>query len=163
MDDYKIQLAFDHERLVTSWVTVIVSHPKMAAGWEAENLEKAAGAVMVPFVNVELIRRGDKLERVRMKSFRLPDNYLSMHHGLVEEYRNASHWPKHLLVKYMWVNHDEVDETRGLMVLLFGGMITLTMALVGVLVTYKDKFSVLIQDVATVQVPIVGPSGQKSD
>lgn len=98
-DDYKIQLSFDHERLVTSWITVVVKHPKVVGGWEAENAEKAAAAVLVPFVNLVMVRRGDKLVKVRVNAFRLPEKYLQIHPTLLEEYKNATHWPKHLMIK----------------------------------------------------------------
>ena len=42
------------------------------------------------------------------------------HPGAVQEFRNATHWPKHLLVHYVWRERKEEDEERGLLVLLSG-------------------------------------------
>lgn len=78
---------------------MLVKHPKMVGGWEAENMEKAATALLVPFVNLAMVRRGDKLIKVRANAFRLPEKYLEVHPSLLDEYRNATHWPKHLLIK----------------------------------------------------------------
>ncbi|GMH35844.1 hypothetical protein BSKO_03712 [Bryopsis sp. KO-2023] len=164
VDDYKVQLSFDHERLLTSWVTVIAKHPRLAVGWEAVNA-KGMDSVFVPFVNLEMVSRGDRLVKVRANSFRLPKDYLGAHERLVEEYANATHWPKHVMIKYTWENLDQVDADRGLMVLLYGGLMALTVAMFGVVVSYKDKFTEFIREVAIEQDVgnMGGPSGEKAD
>jgi len=43
-------------------------------------------------------------------------NYLYAHHQLLDEFRNATHWPKHLLVQYSWQAEQEVDALSGLYV-----------------------------------------------
>ena len=40
--------------------------------------------------------------------------YLYAHHQLLDEFRNATHWPKHLLVQYAWQVEQEVDALSGL-------------------------------------------------
>ena len=42
--------------------------------------------------------------------------YLYAHHQLLEEFRNGTHWPKHLLVQYAWQVEQEVDALSGLYV-----------------------------------------------
>ncbi len=42
--------------------------------------------------------------------------YLYAHHQLLDEFRNATHWPKHLLVQYSWQAEQEVDALSGLYV-----------------------------------------------
>ena len=42
--------------------------------------------------------------------------YLYAHHQLLDEFRNATHWPKHLLVQYAWQVEQEVDALSGLYV-----------------------------------------------
>lgn len=42
--------------------------------------------------------------------------YLYAHHQLLDEFRNATHWPKHLLVQYSWQVEQEVDALSGLYV-----------------------------------------------
>lgn len=48
----------------------------------------------------------------------LPDAYLHMHQQLQAEWRNASAWPKHLLVEYTWQERHEVNAIPGLYVLI---------------------------------------------
>lgn len=43
-------------------------------------------------------------------------SYLYQHYQLMEEFRNATHWPKHLLVQYSWQVEQEVDALGGLYV-----------------------------------------------
>ena len=43
-------------------------------------------------------------------------SYLYQHHQLMDEFRNATHWPKHLLVQYSWQVEQEVDALGGLYV-----------------------------------------------
>lgn len=78
---------------------MLVKHPKTAAGWEAVNAEKGGATVLVPFVNVVLVRRGNALVKARMNSFRMPETHLLKQGDLIEEYRNETHWPKHLMIK----------------------------------------------------------------
>ena len=51
---------------------------------------------------------------------RAPRHQATAHPGAVQEFRNATHWPKHLLVHYVWRERKEEDEERGLLVLLSG-------------------------------------------
>ena len=44
----------------------------------------------------------------------MPPAYLQQHALLVEEFRNSTHWPKHLLVRYQWVNASPVEALKGL-------------------------------------------------
>ena len=46
----------------------------------------------------------------------MPPAYLQQHALLVEEFRNSTHWPKHLLVRYQWVNASPVEALKGLYV-----------------------------------------------
>ena len=40
---------------------------------------------------------------------------------LAQEFRNSSHWPKHVLVHYSWREVSEVDSVAGLYVLFLAG------------------------------------------
>ena len=51
----------------------------------------------------------------------LPEEDRRRHGGLVGEFANATHWPKHLLVHYRWAVQHEVDAERGLTVLFGAG------------------------------------------
>ena len=44
--------------------------------------------------------------------------YLKEHEELVREYHNVSAWPKHLLIRYRWVESVDVDSNAGMMMML---------------------------------------------
>ena len=47
-----------------------------------------------------------------------PVSYQHSHTQLVEEFKNESHWPKHLLIQYRFHAEHEVDLDRGLLLLM---------------------------------------------
>lgn len=51
----------------------------------------------------------------------LPDELLLGHATLYDEFKNSSHWPKHVLLHYAWHDEGDVDITSGLLVLLTAG------------------------------------------
>ncbi len=51
-----------------------------------------------------------------MQVHQVSQAYLYAHHQLLDEFRNATHWPKHLLVQYSWQAEQEVDALSGLYV-----------------------------------------------
>ena len=51
----------------------------------------------------------------------VPLRYLHQHQGLLDEFRNISHWPKHLLVHYRFKSQHPVDLDRGLYVVFAAG------------------------------------------
>lgn len=46
----------------------------------------------------------------------VPPGYIYAHHQLIEEFRNKTVWPKHLLVQYSWTATQTVDALSGLYV-----------------------------------------------
>lgn len=100
--DYKVQLAFDHERLTTAWLPVL--HIKPPAVSAAKGVNPGPANDHVPVIEVELTGRGDELIRATAQSVRLPQNhlgYLTEHPTLVNEYKDAQMWPKHLLIRWV--------------------------------------------------------------
>lgn len=51
----------------------------------------------------------------------LPDDWLVHHAALYDEYHNATHWPKHVLVHYEFERESDIDFDLGLYVLLIFG------------------------------------------
>lgn len=47
----------------------------------------------------------------------LPDELLLQHATLYDEFKNTTHWPKHVLVHYHFHNEGDVDFQQGLYVL----------------------------------------------
>lgn len=47
----------------------------------------------------------------------LPDELLLQHSALYDEFKNETHWPKHVLVHYSFRNEGDIDFQQGLYVL----------------------------------------------
>jgi hypothetical protein len=47
----------------------------------------------------------------------LPDELLLQHASLYDEFKNETHWPKHVLVHYHFRNEGDIDFQQGLYVL----------------------------------------------
>lgn len=52
--------------------------------------------------------------------YQLDDADQQQHAAMVNDFLNATHWPKHLLVHYTWHTRHEEDEEAGLLVLFSG-------------------------------------------
>ena len=44
----------------------------------------------------------------------MPQGYLYAHHALLDGFRNATAWPKHLLVQYAWAQAPSADALASL-------------------------------------------------
>jgi len=130
-DDYKIQLSFDGDRHVTPWLTIIGKY-----------------APTVPILEVELRRSGDELLGVNAKVLDAPVSYQHMHVNLVEEYRNISAWPKHLLIKYRFHTRNDVDLDRGLYMLFIVGLLFTVILIVNAASGVQQKLAQFLQEVA---------------
>ena len=107
-DEYKMQLSFDGDRQLSSWLTVISKLAPAAA----------------PLVDVELAHAaGGALANVRVATRPLPPSFLVLHKELVAEFSNSSHWPKHVLVHYRWRDSSQTDEHGGLYSFLLLGLL----------------------------------------
>jgi hypothetical protein len=51
----------------------------------------------------------------------VPDHYLEQHAVLTDEWKNATRWPKHLLLDYRWREEHEVNALPGMYVLFATG------------------------------------------
>jgi hypothetical protein len=49
----------------------------------------------------------------------VPQGYLYAHHQIIDEFRNATAWPKHVLVQYTWTVSRTVDALSGLYAVFF--------------------------------------------
>lgn len=105
LEEYKIQLAFDHERLLTSWAIVLAQPNTPGAGLSIISSQKLKQDVLVPFIRVQLWKRNDALVNIRVDASRLPDPFVkNWHPEILEEYKNRDQWPKHVLVKLLYAS-----------------------------------------------------------
>ncbi|KAK9836933.1 hypothetical protein WJX81_000603 [Elliptochloris bilobata] len=130
-DAYKVQLAFDGDRVLTPWLKLI-----------------GKGAPDVPLLDVALMRSGAALASASAKAVNLPDAYLYDHHALAEEFRNATAWPKHLLVQYRWQHAPGVDATAALYLAMAAGLGAFLATAAGVLASYDSKLRAFVADLA---------------
>lgn len=79
-NDYRLQLGFDNERLVTSWLQII-----------------GRRAPSAPMVAVELVRSGDALVGVTAKVQAMP-SWDTQAEKVQNEFADPTIWPKHLPV-----------------------------------------------------------------
>lgn len=102
-DTYKLSLSFAHDRLATPWLAVI-----------------GPGLDHLPLVDVELTHSAGELRSVKARLYELEDSFpaLARHPEVAAHFRNATHWPKHLLVTYRWKEVLEVDALGGAFTLL---------------------------------------------
>ncbi|KAK9811472.1 hypothetical protein WJX72_004453 [[Myrmecia] bisecta] len=103
---YKISFSIDNDRLLTPWLTIIGKRAPAA-----------------PMLDIELTQTGDQVTAVKAKVLPVPLAFLAMHQELVDEFHNATHWPKHLLVQYRWTQAGMVEVTRGLYLLFTAGLL----------------------------------------
>lgn len=130
-DEYKMQLSFDGEQHITPWLQLI-----------------GRGAPSAPYVEVNLVRSGDALRSVTAAVYAIAPEDQADHRMLVEEFRNASHWPKHLLVSYSWTSRHEVDAQRGLLVLFVAGASAALLATLSAARTHRSKLKQFLADMA---------------
>lgn len=161
--DYKLQLSFDHERLTTAWLPIIAAMPSPMAA--SSGVNAVPENVHVPFIDVELTRRGEQLLRATAKSVRVPDSlvpYFVEHPTILEEYKDATMWPKHVLVRYQWRSIDQLDSDRGLLVLVYSGLLALCTVMFSVVSTHKTRLAEFMRDMVTDEGE-GKPSGEKGD
>ena len=69
-------------------------------------------------IDLELQYGGGDVHRARATTIAVSAAYLKEHAELVREFHNVSAWPKHLLVRYRWVETVDVDATAGMVMML---------------------------------------------
>lgn len=145
---YKLSLSVGKERFVTPWMLVITRKGNV-----------------VPLIDVTLTHFAGDLRGVQAKVLPLPNAYLERHFQLWHEFRNATHWPKHVLVKYTWHEYAEVDVTAGLMVLFVSTFVLTTLLAVYILQSSKEKIAKFVNEqiVETATVPGGGGEVAKVD
>lgn len=125
-DAYKIMLAFDHDRHLTEWLPLISPETTYIAD---TGDGRRRPAFEVPMLDVAFEHAHGELRTTRAKAVEVSKEYLVSHADLVDEFRNASLWPKHLLVRYRWSETPDVDEGGELSFALGVGVVLLAVSL----------------------------------
>ncbi|KAI8477189.1 MAG: hypothetical protein J3K34DRAFT_515867 [Monoraphidium minutum] len=128
--DYRIQLSFDGDRLVTPWIQVM------------------GGKVLgMPLVVVQLRRVGGELKGARVEVIPLPDEFLLSHSDMFDDFANATHWPKHVLLHYDWRSGADAQFDSGLLVMLVMGLGVAVLVSLNNLAGLQGKLQAFLRDV----------------
>ena len=140
-DEYKLALAFDGDRFLTPWLPVLGKRAAEVPLLQVELVRRAALRVCchAALTRAPQTHTGGYLSAVHATAQAVPASYLRLHaeliqvrpcsgrpaclaaHAPLQEFRNSSHWPKHVLVHYSWREVSEVDSVAGLYVLFLAG------------------------------------------
>ena len=141
-DEYKLALAFDGDRFLTPWLPVLGKRAPEVPLLQVELVRLAARAHSrraaltragadahggLPQRGARHITGGACVVPARARGAhpgapraQLPARPPA-HAPRAQEFRNSSHWPKHVLVHYSWREVSEVDSVAGLYVLFLAG------------------------------------------
>jgi len=126
-ETYKIAFQFGREKYLTPWLLVV-------------------GRREVPLLDVTLRHSGGDLEGATVKVLSMPPNYLKEHESLKQEFFNANEWPKHILVRYTWVERSEIDVAGGLYVLFGSGFVLFLVTALYILQSAKEKIARFLKE-----------------
>ncbi|XP_062094712.1 uncharacterized protein LOC133800700 [Humulus lupulus] len=128
-DPYKISLQVGREKYLIPWLLVI-------------NRKSSE----VPMIDVNLRYSGGDLLGVTAKVVDMPHHYIDVHPDIRQQFWDAQHWPKHVLVRYTWEEQSEIDVTSGFYVL-FGSGLTLSFILsMYILQSSRDKLARFVKE-----------------
>jgi len=130
VDTYKIQFSIAGDRLFSGWLKLL-----------------GGSSPGVPMVDMTLVRVGNDIKSISAEVVEVPDHYAAHHATLVEEWSNATHWPKHLLVDFKWEEAHEVDAVPGMYVLFATALVAALVLAVSSLASHQDKLQELAEDV----------------
>ena len=97
-DEYKLSLSLEHYNFHTSWMRIV---------------EGKRRSISIPLVHVTMVYAGEEVRSFRAKVVPLPKEYSRAHEESVSHFRNETHWPKLLVVKYEWEERDLGGWTLG--------------------------------------------------
>ncbi|KAL9258205.1 hypothetical protein AKJ16_DCAP15148 [Drosera capensis] len=128
-DPYKISFQVGKEKFLIPWLFVI-------------NRKSSE----VPMIDVHLRYSGNDLLGVTAKVVDMPAHYVEVHPDILKQFWDSKHWPKHILVRYTWEEHSEIDVTSGLFVLFGSGLLLSVILSIYILQSSKDKISKFVRE-----------------
>ena len=164
---YKVQFAFDGERVLTPWLTVaredLDGKKKKKSKKREENV--AIAVADVPVVDLVLARAGRELlggGASRARVSRAPQDYVAAHGGLADEWRTTSErssnsnsssseteieqkWPRTLPVRVRWAARPGADLAAGASTLLVASLLASLVASLASLVGHGSVLRGLVE------------------
>mmetsp|Transcript_6887 Transcript_6887/g.12644 ORF Transcript_6887/g.12644 Transcript_6887/m.12644 type:complete len:236 (-) Transcript_6887:57-764(-) len=130
-DDYKISLALGHYTFHSSWMKVI----------DGKKFASAA-----PMIQVNLVRAGEDVTGFRAKVTPLPKGYASSHSESVSHFRNETHWPKLLVVKYDWEEKNSVLVDIGILVITSIGVLVSAYLMLRIIANSRENLYMFVEE-----------------
>ena len=147
--DYKISFALDHYNFHTSWMRVIDGKKK---------------SISIPIIQVNMVHAGERVTGFRAKVVPLPREYSNAHSESISHFRNETHWPKHLVVKYEWEERNVVKVDLGILVITAIGVLVTAYLTTKIVSGSKEKLAHFAQEVsAGGEDPYMGGGGQSRE
>lgn len=137
-DPYKISFQVGREKFYIPWLLVV----------NRKSTE-------VPMIDIELKYSGSDLLGVTAKVLDMPHHYVEIHPEIGKHFWDAQHWPKHILARYTWKEHSEIDVTSGFFVLFGSGLLLSFILSIYTLQSSRDKLERFVREtVAESSIPV---------
>jgi hypothetical protein len=128
-DPYKISFQVGREKFYITWLLVV----------NRKSTE-------VPMIDIELKYSGSDLLGVTAKVVDMPHHYVEIHPEIRKHFWDAQHWPKHILARYTWKEHSEIDVTSGFFVLFGSGLLLSFILSIYTLQSSRDKLERFVRE-----------------
>lgn len=128
-DPYKISFQVGREKFYIPWLLVV----------NRKSTE-------VPMIDIELKYSGTDLLGVTAKVLDMPHHYVEIHPEIGKHFWDAQHWPKHILARYTWKEHSEIDVTSGFYVLFGSGLLLSFILSIYTLQSSRDKLERFVRE-----------------
>ncbi|KAK2361327.1 hypothetical protein P8452_65083 [Trifolium repens] len=128
-DPYKISFQVGREKFYITWLLVV----------NRKSTE-------VPMIDIELKYSGSDLLGVTAKVVDMPHHYVEVHPEIRKHFWDAQHWPKHILARYTWKEHSEIDVTSGFFVLFGSGLLLSFILSIYTLQSSRDKLERFVRE-----------------
>ncbi|KAL9374511.1 hypothetical protein Peur_034131 [Populus x canadensis] len=139
-DPYKLSFQVGKEKFLIPWLFVI--HRKSSE---------------VPMIDVHLRYSGSDLHGVTAKVIDMPHHYVEIHPDIRQQFWDAERWPKHILVRYTWLEQSEIDVSSGFYVLFGSGLMLSFILSIYILQSSRDKLARFVREtVAESSIPAGG-------
>lgn len=139
-DPYKLSFQVGREKFLIPWLLVV-------------NRKSPE----VPMIDVHLRYSGSDLHGVTAKVLDMPHRYVEIHPDIKKQFWNPESWPKHVLVRYTWEEHSEIDVNAGFYVLFGSGLVLSFILAIYILESSRDKLARFVKEtVAESSMPVGG-------
>ncbi|MED6146968.1 hypothetical protein PIB30_039743 [Stylosanthes scabra] len=128
-DPYKISFQVGREKFLIPWLLVV----------NRKSTE-------VPMIEVELRYSGNDFHGVTAKVVDMPHHYVEIHPEIRKQFWDSQHWPKHILVRYTWKEHSDIDVASGFYVLFGSGLMLSFILSIYILQSSREKLEKFVRE-----------------